>query len=230
MQENESRSGTTTLQRPLPSTQSTSQPAPSSRTFFKDPSFHALSYPSTPKVDFETRAQRSRAFESLRLQKSKRLDKFFIMIRGQCPIDFVIGGKLTSRQELRTCKLNGERFPLSDYRDFKKRFVFPPYTYCWNCAAPQDHHGNAEAPECHWGFKFGKGLSCDWNDFPFVAVFCMWYTAAIQLQLKEAFQLPSTMSFDSFVTWLMTEDVAAGEYIKLIEVFLWFCERWLESS
>jgi hypothetical protein len=177
------------------------------------------------------RAQRARDFKQLRLAKSARLDRFLVLVRDKCPVEFVTSGQLLPHNAFAGCSYpEGLRVPMNNYLPFKRSFRnFEKFAYCWNCGSPQDRSGNQESPDCHRAFKYGRGMVCPWADFTFVAVFCMWHLPHLQAALLEAFALSSEMTYDDFVEWLALEEKEAGEYFKLLEVFLWYCERWHAS-
>jgi hypothetical protein len=128
----------------------------------------------------------------------------------------------TSHLTSASCQLNGANFPFSDYKEFKKAFIYEKYTYCYYCGSPQDRNRNGEAPHCHRDAGFSKG-PCLWADFPYAVVFSIWHTKGLQEEMLAAFGLDR--DYGKFVAWCKEEHAQRGEFTKMLEVFLWYCKK-----
>jgi hypothetical protein len=155
------------------------------------------------------------------------LSKYLEILRGFCPVEFVSDCPELCAHGFNSCQ--GPRPPQGEYLAFKRLFKFAPYTYCFNCGTPQDHNGNDEAPPCHRTHKYAKGVQCPWADLLFVVAYCLWQHPGLRDQLVNAFHLAPTLSLADYTEWLAGEDKRAGEYTKLVEVFLWYCDKWHAS-
>jgi hypothetical protein len=236
----------------LNATRSISQPVPSSRTFkltrvsnvppFSQPGPSSSASGSSgtvrdPGVGIAAREKWVREGRTARQEKSCALSGFLSTVEGHCPVHFVTSaGQLEKHataasnggSSFQSCPLGGsrDRFPFTKYLEFKKKFTFEPYTYCYYCGSPQDQNGRREAPVCHLrpGVGFG-GKLCPWADFPFAVVFSIWHTKHFREEMMATFGLDKAMSDDEFAAWCNEEDAGAGEYFKLLEVFMWFCKK-----
>jgi hypothetical protein len=139
---------------------------------------------------------------------------------GKCPLDFVRNGELLSHPPYVGC---GVDFP-DKWMEFKKKFRFTSYSYCFGCWLPQDKCRNGEGVACHQGVPFGR--SCPFADFIAIAVYGIWNHQETRAEMLNHFSLLETMSTEEFNAWARTEDTLSGEYVKALEVFIWFCERW----
>lgn len=112
---------------------------------------------------------------------------------------------------------------------FKKMFEYAPHTYCRYCGTPQDQAYNYNGPACHRWFDYGSRELCEWNDLPYITVWSIWHLPRIRERMCSRFSLAPGITFEDFNEWIVIIDSDAGEFTKLLEVFLWFCEEY-ESS
>jgi hypothetical protein len=119
----------------------------------------------------------------------------------------------------------GHSFPSGIFNGFKRTFKFADFTYCFFCGSPQDRKFRLEAPIRHktGGVKFSR-TPCPWTDFTFAVVFSIWYTEGVRMQMISDFMLEEAMTYEQFVVWCSEDLSHIGEYTKMLEVFLWYCE------
>jgi hypothetical protein len=48
--------------------------------------------------------------------------------------------------------------------------------------------------------------------------------------MLEAHKQDLGMTLETFIEWVTDENALLGEYYKGLEVFVWFCDRWMETS
>jgi hypothetical protein len=192
------------------------------------------------------RAMRAKGQITLRRERSERLSRYLDIVRGSCPIHLVasrrpevhepggdnIDNDRNKKGSISVCQLQLDSatrkiaFPFKKFLDFKHGFRYEPYTYCHYCGSPQDHKGNQEAPASHRQAGYG-GSPCPWSDFPYAVVFSIWHTNQAREEMMAHFQLEGAMSYDEFVAWCRKTEPGKGEYTKMLEVFLWHCEKLL---
>jgi hypothetical protein len=178
--------------------------------------------PSEAKT-IEERAETIENATALRLEKTERLSFFMSMVKKRCPICFVKKKDLRPH-DVQYCDKHAYGWP-----SFKKAFKFEQYAYCFNCGLPQDRQRNGEEPDCHR--KAGQyGKNCPWKDFIFIVLFLLWDDVNIRLRFMDYFNLDNRMTFGDFKGWAGTEDSLKGEYYKGLEVFLWYCEEWINEQ
>jgi len=194
--------------------------------------FVTSSLPSRPTtaMTIRQRAQSTMDYLQSRLAKSSRLDMFMTMVRGKCPIEFAATGRLLAHVPFRGCDRASVLLPPVGWLKYKRLFKFEPYTYCYFCGLPQDRDQNGKAPDCHRSFRFIPGTICDFADFTYLTVWTLWHTEASRVAMLANFGLPPLMDYQDFARWAVTEEMMDGEYYKGLEVFIWYCERWLTSG
>jgi hypothetical protein len=184
--------------------------------------------PSQGVNAFKARELEVLASEVKRLERSRRLDRFLNLVKGACPVHFVTTGQLLKgHSSIELCQLDsaGTTFPLSDFRAFKKKFCYKAFCYCFHCGSPQDHKGNGEALPCHRKAGFGHKL-CPWADFPYAVVFSIWHVEDVRREMMANFQMEEAATpYDRFKAWCTEEHSDRGEYTKMLEVFVWYCEK-----
>jgi len=201
---------------------SITQPAPSSSHILTQP---LPTFSQLPSSIVTARVQQVKESQTDRMEKSSKLDQFLKIVNLSCPVHFMTSGKLVTHEG--PFRSFHPTFPFEDYLAFKKKFIFERYTYCYYCGSPQDHKGRSEAPSCHRNAGF-RGKPCPWADFPQVVVFMIWHDAGgVRSEMMENFKLEGATSYDKFMAWCKKEDSHAGEFTKLLEVFLWYCEKYL---
>ena len=122
---------------------------------------------------------------------------------------------------------NAEKaFTHKHYINFKRSFVYARFTYCYYCGSPQDQNWNGKAPACHKQAGFGS-KPCPWADFPYAVVYSIWHTGQVREKMISNFRLEMAMSYDKFRKWCTEEYSDKGEYTKMLEVFLWYCNEQL---
>jgi hypothetical protein len=119
---------------------------------------------------------------------------------------------------------SGATFPSDRFGTFRKAFKFKPYTYCYYCGSPQDHRSTYMAPTRHVD-KYGRN-PCLWSEFTFAVVFTLWHTEGVQEEMVTEFDgLREITTGFEFAQWCAEEHLEDGEYTKMLEVFLWYCEK-----
>ncbi|KAG1725721.1 uncharacterized protein EDB91DRAFT_1254659 [Suillus paluster] len=173
-----------------------------------------------------SRSDRVMAGIQSRLNRTSLLDRFMRKLQNCCPVHFAVHSQ--AHPEHGPCAL-GRQGHDSTYSEFKNSFVFERYTYCFNCALPQNYKHNNEQPSCHSAVSYRTGGSCPFAGFIFKAVHCLWNSG-------EAMVLAGTLgihggwnSFQEFISWVNKEEKEQGRYINLLEIFIAFCNK-LESS
>jgi hypothetical protein len=164
----------------------------------------------------------------MRLEKSDRLDQFLPIIENMCAVDFAISGELVPHTPFHDCT-SEHGIPADGWLPFKKIYKWNGFSYCWHCGVPQDRYSSREAPECHRQFGYGRVI-CPWADFSFLLVYSLWHLPARRQELINDFDLDPSMTYSQFMEWTKVEEKELGKYFNGLEVFLWYCERWLLSS
>jgi len=109
--------------------------------------------------------------------------------------------------------------------EFRQSFKFAQFAYCFYCGSPQERKFNNEAPQCHKDAGFG--YPCPWANFPFVVVLLIWHREDIRKEMMADFRLEEGTTYSRFQEWCIGEYPNKGEYVKMLEVFLWYCKMHL---
>lgn len=206
---------------PRPSLRPTPRPIP-------HPLTTSLPYSGPTAPNIQQRQQLTLGHMRTRLEKSASLDVYMPMVQGSCPIDFAITGSLKKHQAFSGCSLHASVIPPPGWIEYKKIFSWKPFSYCYWCGLPQDCNNNGESPDCHRRLIWTKGVPCAFAGFTYIVVWTLWHTPTSRAALIDHFGLPRSMTYQDFCQWATRED--DGEYYKGLEVFLWYCKRWLESG
>jgi hypothetical protein len=150
------------------------------------------------------------------------------MFQGSCGVCFAKTGAFLKHDAYVGCGGNKSGVPEA-WRGFAKAFVFEKFHYCYYCNMPQERAGNGEGPQTHRSHIFKAKTPCAWADFVVITLYCLWHIPNRRSDLLSHFLLRKTMDFEEFTRWV-TQDDTPGEYFKGLEVFLWYCERWLEKG
>jgi len=231
-------------------TRSISQPSRTSSTY-RPPAIGLLSQPASnhnqsnvpahrrdnPSSTAADRAQVAKRFEAARNTKADQLSRFLGILEGTCPVHFGSFGQLVnhpSSSKFFTCDLSsGNAFSLDRFKSFKKCFHFERYTHCYHCGSPQER-SPTRAPKIHMDAGF-SGKTCCWSELPYAVVFSIWLTEGVCDEMEAHFELNEKgtgprMTDNDFGAWCNTEHPELGEHIKMLEVFLWYCERHLSLA
>jgi hypothetical protein len=184
----------------------------------------SFSQPLAPANGVGRRVELMESHKQERLRKTGILNASIPLLTGKCPVDFVLNGTLLEHQAYVGCDFGGVSFP-SVWLPFKRIFRFKKYSYCYQCGLPQDQSRNGEGVACHKTVGYGRG-KCLWDDLVAIVVYCIWHHAESKAGMMHRFSLPSTMTWEEFNAWAVTEVPLTGEYYKALEVFIWFCKRW----
>jgi hypothetical protein len=177
---------------------------------------------------FVNRAEHARGFDIGRLEKTDQLDRFLEIVKGYCPVHFAAHGELVDHgagSPFYDCPVNGQIAPKltkEDCKKFRNSFGFAPFTYCFHCGSPQERKFNKEAPKCHKDAGFGP--ACPWADFPFTVVLLIWHREDIRKEMMVDFRIEEGTTYSGFQQWCTEEYPNKGEYVKMLEVFLWYCK------
>lgn len=175
------------------------------------------------------RANAALAWQQARRQKSALLDTYLTIVKGYCPVDFVIAGTLVPRcnkTRIDACACDTSGIPWTWFT-FKKSFVYEPFAYCFRCGVPQSRGYNGEEPACHSTLRWETGFVCPWDDFIHLAVYCLWFKK--RESIIAHFGLHKEIDFEVFTCWATMEDKEEGKYYNGLEVFLWYCGVWTQN-
>ena len=163
------------------------------------------------------------------LRKSAMLDTFMKITEGKCGRCFVTKSELLVHKAFHDCGDDGVNISADWFSSLKSLFSFKEYTYCYNCAVPQDRRGNGEAPDCHRRWPFKRGSICPWADFIYIAIWSLWNHPAYRAQFLEDFGLPD-LNYDDFAQWVIQDDPLSDRYHNGLEMYLWYCQMWLDKG
>jgi hypothetical protein len=183
--------------------------------------------PPSLTVNERARAGTERASE--RLRKSAMLDTFMQNTRGKCGRCFVTKSELLAHEAFHDCADDGVNISADWYASVKSLFSFKGYTYCYNCAVPQDRRGNGESPDCHRHWAFKKGSICPWADFIYIAIWSLWNHPFYRAKFLQDFGLPD-LNYDGFAQWVVQDDPLSDRYHNGLEMYLWYCQIWLDTG
>lgn len=147
------------------------------------------------------------------------LDEFMPDLRKACGCCLVKHLKIVQHPHMSACSASDVPFM---YRHFKRLFNYERYQYCQYCGTPQERSFNGEVPSCHRNFVYANRIPCDWEDLPYVVVWTIWHLTEYRNPMIAHFELPVDMTQAQFERWIVQEDAAAGEFTKLLQVYIWF--------
>jgi hypothetical protein len=177
-------------------------------------------------MSIQQRVKHTQEYTLLRLHKSTRLDKFMTMTMGKCALEFATTGLLLDHKAFSQCRPEAVTVPTT-WQGYKRLYNWEGFSYCYFCGLPQDRNRNGEAPACHRAVSYG--VPCPFADFIFIVVWTLWHTDATRAQIIQDFGLLPDATYEQFAEWVVIEETMDGEYYKGLEVFIWYCERWLLS-
>ncbi|KAH0826847.1 hypothetical protein J3R83DRAFT_4380 [Lanmaoa asiatica] len=175
--------------------------------------------PSTqPEGTSASRAMRAQSHARSRLARTAKLDKYVPIMNGRCVDHLVFHRKLAKEHFPAPCHDESS----SGYKEFRLRFKFCPFTYCFVCGLPQDQNWNGEGPRCHRLFTPGGQQKCPFGNIIFKTAFVLGLADELRQQLCRELQLTGN-SFEEYLDWVVSEE-REGQYHNAIEAFLWLCE------
>lgn len=170
----------------------------------------------------QQRVQRVADAREGRQDRILRLDHHMRPLRRACGFCLVRHRRITCHSHMSVCDSIGG-FP-RNWESLKSLFKYDKFEACHYCGCPQERSHNGEVPACHAQFRYGSKQPCDWDNLPYVIVWSIWHIPEIRRSMLARFNLPATISYSEFGAWIIKADEEAGEFRKLIEVFIWYCE------
>ena len=156
-----------------------------------------------------------------RQRMTAELNDYFEEVVGLCPVHFGYHNSLRKCLDY-NCDRHSDFAPWELYPNFKARFRFDPFTYCYSCGAPNDQPDNNfyQLP-CH---PFPVEMPCKWSHFVFRTIFVVWHRPDISPVLCEVTGAPP-IGLEKFTAWA-TKDPSgtlAGEYFNGMRFFMAYC-------